>query len=1169
MILNLLRHYRLFALLAVCFFELRAQPLSAIVPQNQSAIVNLNVSFLWNSAPNAINYKVTLATNATFTSNYTESPLVNSPSWNHIISTPGQYFWRVIAYSAIDSTLSPTYTFTNFSPANSVNTSLWLKADAGVILDASNKVQQWNDLSNNGYLISQNNATKRPTIVNNVVNGYPSLAFNGNQFLSGGDILDLGFNSRSFFVIGKMASSNQTLLAKSRAFNATFRYGIIKDGTNSAFLFQSDNNTSNYSTFNTNNYALYNAFVNRNTAKNHFSINNNSLGVSSFNSNLLFESTYRFLIGAYNNANDDGEVLMLNGNICEIIFSDTYDSTEILKIKNYLKYKYSVPLTLGPDVYITNSFCSQTLSATAGFTNYLWSTGATTATAAVNQTGHYWVRATDAFGFVWSDTIFVQYPTINPPPSTSVCANSLLNWNTGLGQGFSHLWNTGSTSNNITISQSGSYSVTVTGAGGCTNTSGSITFTIDSYPLTAFIGQDTTLCAGNLLSLQVGANQTVQYTWSNGTNSPTYPVTSLGTYPVSVTVLNANGCTAQDTIVITVNGTAPTLSYQANSTGCSNAYLVFSDASTVPAPSVIQARNWSFSNGLTGTGNTLQLGFPTPGLYHGEIEVISSGNCISKDTFSFMVYAPPSLTVSHLGHCSNENISFSAIDTNGGQLHSFQWSINQGMHTDTLPNPLVLLNAFGQQGCQVIAENQQGCSDTSFYFFTLDAAPMANMTTPAGCEFSAITFQNTSVPLDTFALAQSSWSFGDGMSSSENNPQHTYLQEGTYALTLISYSSNGCNDSISQIVTIHPAPDLSWNISPACRNLPTQFNSSSTIPTGSIDSTYWMVNLQFPIEGISGTYTFSTLGIQYLNLYAVSDQGCLRDTLILVDVNPGLTSGFSYSPSIVVAGTSVTFVSSSNGNTGLGWTINQIPYGSSDTLTFEVDENYSDDTITVTCTSVNAYGCVDSTQTIITIENQILDLAITNVFISNQNNGAVIGASIKNTGFLPIQSFDLTLAVTGDPWLTNEITESINPGDTYYYVFPSTFDVTYMNENQMGDVFCITGIAHPYGAINELNFANNEACRVLEDQTYEVLPIHPNPVNDLINLGIVATKEITLHIQLYDALGKLINIVAENETYSAGVHHISLPSTALHYGVYWIRINDGVSERILKFLKSN
>jgi len=84
-----------------------------------------------------------------------------------------------------------------------------------------------------------------------------------------------------------------------------------------------------------------------------------------------------------------------------------------------------------------------------------------------------------------------------------------------------------------------------------------------------------------------------------------------------------------------------------------------------------------------------------------------------------------------------------------------------------------------------------------------------------------------------------------------------------------------------------------------------------------------------------------------------------------------------------------------------------------------------------------------------------------------------------------------------------------------------------------------------------------------------VLPIHPNPVNDVINLGIVATKEITLNIQLYDAVGKLINTVAENETYAEGVHHLSLPSSALRSGVYWIRIGDGVSERILKFLKSN
>ena len=331
---------RLFNVILILFSTIGsyvAQPLSGILPKNQSNLSNFNVSFQWNSAPNAVNYRVQFASNNTFSSNYSESPLTNLTMWSSFVPTQGTYYWRVKAYTANDSIYSPTYSFSYFTPSNLNSTSLWLKADAGVTPDANNKVQQWTDLSANGYVMSQNLAAKRPSVLNNSLNGYPSISFAGAQVLNGGDILDLAFNSRAMCVIGKMAASNQSLIAKSKAANATFRYGIIKDGVNSAFLFQSDNNTSNYSAVNNTNYALYNAFVNRTTAKNHFDLNNVSLGTNSFNSNLLFESNFRFLIGAYNNANDDGELLFLNGNICEIIFADTNDSLDILKIKNYLK----------------------------------------------------------------------------------------------------------------------------------------------------------------------------------------------------------------------------------------------------------------------------------------------------------------------------------------------------------------------------------------------------------------------------------------------------------------------------------------------------------------------------------------------------------------------------------------------------------------------------------------------------------------------------------------------------------------------------------------------------------------------------------------------------------------------------------------------------------------
>jgi hypothetical protein len=103
------------------------------------------------------------------------------------------------------------------------------------------------------------------------------------------------------------------------------------------------------------------------------------------------------LIGAYNNATDNGEQRFLNGNLSEIIFIDTKTLKEEIKINQYIKYKYS-NLNLGADINTQSSFCSEIISVPTGFANLLWSTGQTVATINVNEAGAYWVRGTDAFG---------------------------------------------------------------------------------------------------------------------------------------------------------------------------------------------------------------------------------------------------------------------------------------------------------------------------------------------------------------------------------------------------------------------------------------------------------------------------------------------------------------------------------------------------------------------------------------------------------------------------------------------------------------------------------------------------------------------------------------------------------------------------------------------------
>ncbi|MFM7664839.1 MAG: hypothetical protein ACKO68_09970, partial [Bacteroidota bacterium] len=67
--LSIFRLISIFLFVGVSLYSF-AQPLSAILPKNQSNLSNFNVTFSWNSAANVTNYKVEMATNLGFTSNY-------------------------------------------------------------------------------------------------------------------------------------------------------------------------------------------------------------------------------------------------------------------------------------------------------------------------------------------------------------------------------------------------------------------------------------------------------------------------------------------------------------------------------------------------------------------------------------------------------------------------------------------------------------------------------------------------------------------------------------------------------------------------------------------------------------------------------------------------------------------------------------------------------------------------------------------------------------------------------------------------------------------------------------------------------------------------------------------------------------------------------------------
>jgi hypothetical protein len=173
-----------------------------------------------------------------------------------------------------------------------------------------------------------------------------------------------------------------------------------------------------------------------------------------------------------------------------------------------------------------------TLTAVAtGATGYRWSNGATTPSLTIAQAGTYSVAATFANGCVVSAQQTVSAPQAIIQGDSVLCAGRGVVLSALQSTATGYLWSTGATTPAITVTQPGSYAVSVAFGSGCTATA--------RYQVRAAIpnpsfslGADTTICEGDQLLLRIptpgGAG--IRYQWSDGSAGPTLLVQQPGVY---------------------------------------------------------------------------------------------------------------------------------------------------------------------------------------------------------------------------------------------------------------------------------------------------------------------------------------------------------------------------------------------------------------------------------------------------------------------------------------------------------------------------------------------------------------------------------------------------------------------------------------------------------------
>lgn len=333
------------------------------------------------------------------------------------------------------------------------------------------------------------------------------------------------------------------------------------------------------------------------------------------------------------------------------------------------------PVISGPTVICGGPV---TLNAGAGYDAYLWSNGATTQQINAASAGDYWVEVTRN-GCSASDTVTVSTGATLLPliAGQKLCGGSAV---LDAGPGYAtYLWSNGANTQQIAVTQNGTYTVTVTLAG-C-NGSGSYTVQTGQpvAPPPTISGPD--VFCGAPVTLDAGAGYAA-YRWSNGANTQQITVAGPGSY--SVTVYNNDSCSAVAGKTL-LAGTPPPVTVTGLPIICGT------QAATVQVTQVYPTYTWSDGQ------MSQQANFSQPSTY--TVTVTDAGGCTNTATVGVAVGSPMVVDLGpDIDLCS---LGLANVTLDAGPAQSYQWSVNKNTQTITVAQP---------GDYSVSATNSSGCS---------------------------------------------------------------------------------------------------------------------------------------------------------------------------------------------------------------------------------------------------------------------------------------------------------------------------------------------------------------------------------------------------------------------------------------------------------------------------
>lgn len=547
-----------------------------------------------------------------------------------------------------------------------------------------------------------------------------------------------------------------------------------------------------------------------------------------------------------------------------------------------------------------------------------------------------------------------------------------------------------------------------------------VTVTVSSS-VVADAGNNVSICPGG--STQLNATGGVFYVWSptsglsaSNISNPVASPTTTTTYVVTVT--DANGCSATDSVTVTV-GNNLTINLTNDTTICQGASITLT-ASANGATSY----SWTPATTLSSTNTASTIATPLSTTTY--FVTVSAGGCSGTD--SVTVTINPSATLNagnNVTICNGQSTTISANATGGaGGPYTYNWSSGQsgaGPHSvSPTTTTSYIVNANDVLGCAAIP-------DTIVISVNPALSAVLSVNNDTIC-------QGNSVLLSVVANGgDGNYSYvWTGVSSTNQTASSTPITTTTYSVTV----SDGCGStpvSLQQTIVVETQPTFQINTNPTegCEPLTVNFSASNL----SAYTVTWNMGDGSAINsGLSYSHTYTNDGVYTIIVYATSGQGCVySDTLnnfITVYNTPDALYVFS-PQNPVKPNTEIQFTDQSSGADSWNWTFEN---GANSQAQNPVYIYSLSGIYNVLLEVNNSFGCRDTFSLEVIVRDE---LKVPNVFSPNgdgKNDLFVIEGLYGSGNTLEIYNRWGILIYQSDDYKNNWNGDN-HPDGTYYFIF--------------------------------------------------------------------------------------------------------------------------------------